>query len=146
MQLTDPGLHLKLQEMCECYLETDFTRQLNAMVKGGSQDLEEDAVKYLALAIMYGVSDRARTLKLKKKKDGSIKAGLTIDDKKASLPAPPPDLFDRIVEVIGSILHFEKGGGTMPLSLGLRNSDIELMVKLKEKEGETSLKISFPEE
>ncbi len=146
MQLTDPNLHLKLQEMCECYLETDFTRQLNAMVKGSSKDLEEDAVKYLALAIMHGVSDRAGTLKVKQKKDGTIKAGLSIDDKKISLPAPSPELFERILGVIRSILHFEEGGGTMPLALGLRNSNIELVVKLKEKEGETSLKLSFPEE
>ena len=145
MQLGDPNSHLKLQEMCECYLETDFTRQLNAMVKGSSKDLEEDAVKYLALAIMHGVSDRARSLKLKKKKDGTIKAGLTVDEKKVSLPAPSSELFERLVGVIRSILHFEADGGTMPLSLGLRNSDIELVVKLKEKEGETSLKLSFPE-
>ncbi|MEJ2688628.1 MAG: hypothetical protein P8130_01505 [Deltaproteobacteria bacterium] len=146
MQLTDPNLHLKLQEMCECYLETDFTKQLNAMVKGSSKDLEEDAVKYLALAIMHGVSDRARTLKLKKKKDGTIKIGLTIDGEKISLPVPSPELFDRIVGVIRSILHFEEGSGSMPLALGLRNSNIELMVKLKEKEGDTSLKLSYPEE
>ena len=145
MQLTDPNLHLKLQEMCDCYLETDFTRQLNAMVKGTSKDLEEDAIKYLALAIMHGVSDRARTLKLKKKKDGAIKAVLTIEDEKVSLPSPSPALFDRIIGVIRAILHFEEGGGSMPLALGLRNSNLELMVKLKEKEGDTSLKLAYPE-
>ena len=146
MQLHDPNLHLKLQEMCDCYLETDFSRQLNAMVKGSSKDLEEDAVKYLSLAIMNGVSDRAQALKLKQKKDGTVKSGLVIDDKKTSLPAPSPALFERMVGVVRAILHFEKSGGTMPLALGLRSSNLELTVKLKEKEGETSLKISFPEE
>ena len=146
MQLSDPNLHLKLQEMCDCYLETDFAKQLAAMSKAQSKDLDEDAVKYLSLALMYGVTDRAQQLKMKKKKDGTVKASLVIDDTKISLPLPPAALFDRMVAVIRTILHFEAGGGQMPLVLGLRNSQIDLTVKLKEKEGETSLKITFPEE
>jgi len=145
MQLSDPNLHLKLQEMCDCYLETDFAKQLNAMTKSASRDLDEDAVKYLALAIMYGINERAGTLKFKKKKDNSLKAVLETGDGKISLPQPSPQLFDRIAETVRSILHFEAGGGQLPLVLGLRNSQLELTVKLKEKEDETSLKLSFPE-
>ena len=28
MQISDPNQHLKLQEMCDCYLETDYEAQL----------------------------------------------------------------------------------------------------------------------
>ena len=114
------------------------------MTKVTSKDLEEDAVKYLSLAIMYGVTDRAAKLKMKKKKDGSVKATLVVDDEKVSLPPPSADLFDRMAAVIRAILHFEEGGGELPLVLGLRNSQLQLGIKLKEKENETSLKISFP--
>ena len=145
MQLSDPNLHLKLQEMCDCYLETDFAKQLNAMSKVTSKDLDEDAVKYLSLAIMYGATDRAAELKMKKKKEGSVKASLKVDGEKISLPSPSAELFDRMAAVISTILHFEAGGGELPLVLGLRNSQLELKVKLKEKKDETSLKISFPE-
>ena len=42
--------HLKLQEMCDCYLETDFLVKMKGMAGIESTDLEEDAIKYLALA------------------------------------------------------------------------------------------------
>jgi hypothetical protein len=45
----------------------------------------------------------------------------------------------------GGILHFESGEGSSLLALGLRNSQLDLQVKLKEKEGKTSLKIVYPE-
>lgn len=144
MQLKDPNLHQKLQEMCDCYLETDFARQLESMTNEPSADLQEDAVKYLSLAIMYGVSEKARKLSLKRKK-GTIQASLKTADEKITLPSPADDLFDAAVELIRCILHFEDSSGKSTLALGLRNSELELQVKVKEKEEKTSLKFKFPE-
>lgn len=143
MKISDPNLHMRLQEMCDCYLETDFAKQLDAMVKAPSRDIEEEGVKYLALAIMYGVNERVEKLKMKKKKDGSLKASMVMGDEKISLPLPSVELFDRIVAIIREILHFEEDGGQLPLVLGLRDSQIELLVNLKFKGDEVSLKFSF---
>lgn len=52
MEISDPGYHLKLIEMCDCYLETDFPIQIQKMVANPSDDLEEEAMKYLALALL----------------------------------------------------------------------------------------------
>lgn len=144
MDLKDPNLHLKLQEMCDCYLDTSYEEELNraARVTAG-EEMEETAVKYLALAIMYGITEKAESLKLKKKKDGVIKAGLK-SDKKINLPPPSEGLFDAVTGIIRTILHFEEGGGKLPLSLGLRTGQVELNVKLKEKEDGISLKFKFP--
>lgn len=144
MQLKDPNLQQKLQEMCDCYLETDFADQLAAMSRGPSADLNEDAVKYLALAIMYGVTEKARKLSLKKKK-GETRVVLKTDDEKIELPNPSPELFSGIIGLVRGILHFESGDGSSLLALGLRNSELDLQVKLKEKEDKTSLKLTFPE-
>ncbi|MEW6429587.1 MAG: hypothetical protein AB1568_16320 [Thermodesulfobacteriota bacterium] len=144
MQLADPNLHQRLLEMCDCYLETDFAKQLNVISHGHSKDLDEDAIKYLALAIMYGVSEQADELKMKKKKDGKIKVLLQIDGEKKALPIPPVALFDRMLQMMEAILHLEKDGGELPLALGLRTSQLELQVKVKEKEDETSMKITYP--
>jgi hypothetical protein len=144
MQLKDPNLHLKLQEMCECYLETDFMSQLRGMTATPSGDPAEDAIKYLALAIMTGVTDKAKKLKLQRKKD-SIKASLKVGVEKILLPPPSAELFAAVIDLVRGILHFESEGGKMALILGLRNSQFELQVKLKQKEEKTSLKITFPD-
>ncbi len=144
MDLKDPNLHLKLQEMCDCYLDTSYQDELNGAARiTSNEELEETAVKYLALALMYGVTEKAKSVKIKKKKGGTIKAGLKSDEK-IDLPPPSEKLFDAMTEIIRSILHFDEGGGELPLSLGLRTGGVELNVKLKEKEDETSLKFKFP--
>lgn len=144
MQLQDPNLHLKLQEMCDCYLETDFMAQLRGMTAVPSADLPEDALKYLSLAIMAGVTDKAEKLKLKNKA-GSIGASLVVQGEKVLLPPPSAELFGAIIDLVRAILHFEAKGGKTPLSLGLRNSELELQVKLKQEEGKTALTIGFPD-
>lgn len=144
MQLKDANPQQKLQEMCDCYMETDFAAQLAAMSRAPSADLQEDAVKYLALAIMYGVTDKARKVTFKKKGD-AIRVSLKAADGKIKLPPPGADLFGSVIGLVRGILHFENGGGDSTLALGLRNSPLDLRVKLKEEKDKTSLKFEFPE-
>ena len=61
--------HLKLQEMCDCYMETDFLAAMQGMAGIDSTDVEEDAIKYVALAIMYAITQKAEKLSFKKKGD-----------------------------------------------------------------------------
>jgi len=67
VDLSERNDHLKLQEMCDCYLETNFLKQLKGMSGTESGDPEENAVKYLALAIMFTISEKAKKLSLKKR-------------------------------------------------------------------------------
>ncbi|MDD3619077.1 MAG: hypothetical protein RBR09_12420 [Desulfobulbaceae bacterium] len=144
MQLKDANPQQKLQEMCDCYMETDFAAQLAAMSRARSEDPREDAVKYLALAIMYGVTEKARKATFEKKGD-EIRVRLKTADEKIELPPPDADLFEAVRGLIFDILHLEKEGGDSPLALGLRTNPLELQVKVKEKKDKTSLKIKFPE-
>lgn len=144
MQLKDPNLHQKLLEMCDCYMETDFAGQMRAMSGSPSADLQEDAVKYLSLALMCGVTEKARKLTMKRKK-GGIETRLKTADAKIELPPPSNELFDGVNKLVRGILHFESEGGTSSLSLGLRNSQLDLQVQLKEKGEETAIKVKFPE-
>ena len=144
MQLKDPNLHLKLQEMCDCYLDTDFASELARMASGPGRDPEDNAVKYLALAIMYGITEKSRRLKLKRESDGTIKVSLA-GEEQIDLPTPAAELFDGMIQTVRSIFHFDEAGGELPLALGLRTGGIDLKIKLKEREGKSSLKIYFPE-
>ena len=142
MEITERNYHLKLQEMCDCYMETDFLKQMEAMAASGAGDIEENAVKYLALAVMYSLTEKARKLSLKKK-DGEVAVEIKADNK-ITLPSPGTELFDKISEIIRGILHIEEDKGEMNLALGLRSGDVELQVKVKRKPDKESVKIKFP--
>ncbi|MBC8316913.1 MAG: hypothetical protein H8E41_03340 [Desulfobulbaceae bacterium] len=142
MDIAERNYHLKLQEMCDCYLETDFRKQMQGMLGTADADLEENAVKFLSLAIMYSLTEKARKLSLKKK-DGEVTV-IMKGDAKVSLPAPSPALFDKMSEIIRAILHIEEDKGELPLSLGLRSGDVELQIKVKRKPGQEKVKIKFP--
>ena len=63
MEIHDPNLHLKLIEMCDCYLETDFKAQLQAAATTEPGDLDEESIKYLALAIMTSLISNAKRVR-----------------------------------------------------------------------------------
>lgn len=139
--MTERNYHLKLQEMCDCYLETDFKKQMQVMTRGENTDLEEGAIKYLALAIMCAVTEKAGSLSLKKKA-GAIKVILQ-NDEKISLPAPGAELFDKITAVVRDIVHIEDDTGEMPLALGIRSGSLDLWVKVKRKPAKEIVKFKF---
>lgn len=144
MQIHDPNLHQQLIEMCDCYLDTDFMAGMRETVAGGG-DSQEDAVKYLALALLYALTQKAEKLSIKQKA-GEIKAEVKGGEDKESLPAPPPALFARVIDVLRGILHSEADSEKSQLAMGLRSGDVELQVKLKRQEGKESLQFKFPKD
>jgi hypothetical protein len=134
--------HLKLQEMCDCYLETEFLAELQHLsTSPPSDDLEEDAIKYLALALMLAITEQAAKLSLKKKGD-AITVVVKDTDKKI-LPPPADAVFGKIIEIIRAILHIEEDKGKLPLSLGLRNGEVNVFVKVKRKDNKESAAFYF---
>jgi len=134
--------HLKLQEMCDCYMETDFLGAMQDMAGIETKDSEEDAIKYLALAVMYAITRKAEKLSFKKKGEESkvkIKNG-----KKETLPSPSGAVLDKAFEIMRAILHIEEDKGEMDFSLGLRSGEVNVLVKVAREDDKQSLKIKFP--
>jgi hypothetical protein len=142
MEILARNLHARLQEMCDCYLETDFLAEMQRMNQAPVTDPEEDALKYLSLALMHAVSEKVGTLKLERKK-GELKVSVK-NEAKETLPPPPPELFDKIIKIMRGILHLEEDKVELPLALGLRNGQLELLVKIKHEPEKDSLKFKFP--
>ena len=142
MEKIQLNYHLKLQEMCDCYMETDFLANMQGMVGAESKDLEEDAVKYLALTVLYAITRKAVKLTIKKKGDDlsvRIKA-----DEKEDLPHPSAVVADKIFQIMREILHIDEDKGEMDLSLGLRTGEVNVHVKVKGQGDKQSLKVKFP--
>ena len=134
--------HLKLQEMCDCYMETDFLVAMQGMAGVESKDVEEDGVKYLSLAIMYAITQRAEKLSFKKK-GGELKATIK-NGSKEKLPVPSVVILDKVFEIMRTILHIEEDAGEVEFSLGLRSGEVNVVVKVAREGDKQSLKIKFP--
>ena len=140
--------HQRLQEICDCYMETDPKRELEKASKGVSGnpggDLDELALKFLGLGIFYGASEKARKISIERLKDGKVL--FSVDSKgKYQLPPPDPKVADRIIAIARSITHIDDAQGREPLSLGLRNDRIELNFQFDRKEAGETFTVLFPE-
>jgi hypothetical protein len=143
VDIAERNYHLKLQEMCDCYLETDFLKQMKGMTGTAGGELEENSIKYLALAIMQTVSEKAKKLSLKKK--GGKMTVKVKGEEEITLPPPSIEQFDKISAIMRAILHIEEDDGKLPLALGLRNGGLELQVEVTRSQDKETIKIKFPD-
>jgi len=139
--------HQRLQEFCDCYMETDPKKELEKAAKGisgdPSGDLEELALKFLGLGIFYGISEKAKNISIQRSKDGKVL--FTVEAMgKYQLPPPNAQVADRIISIARAITHIDKDQGEEPVSFGLRNDRIELTFQFDRKKEEESLSILFP--
>ena len=144
MEIHDPNLHMKLMEMCDCYLGTDYAATIQKVADSPTADTQEDALRYLALALLFTLTEEGRQLSLKRKND-KITVTIRHDAEKIALRPPTKSVFNRIIAIMRTILHLEDDKGGMPLTLGLKNDRIEVQVKLERTADKELLKVKFPD-
>ena len=133
------NLHLKVQELCDCFATTDPLREMSQIP---STEGEEDiALKWLALAALHGVNNNASKITLTKGDDGNVK--VTAEYRPTELPSPGTAVGDKILAAIRDITHIDADKGTTQLALVMRDSSIELGVKVKSKKGIEKLSLKF---
>jgi hypothetical protein len=134
------NLHLKVQEMCDCHATTDPLREMSNVKSDADKD--EAAVKWLALAALHGINANAEKISITSSESGEVK--VVAKYRKAELPSPGIEVGKKIIEAVREITHVEEDKGKMPLALGIRDSSIEVNIKIeKEKEGE-KVTLKFP--
>lgn len=143
MQITERNYHLRLMEMAECYLNSEYQQQLEKMGPSRGTDQEEDGLKYLALALMVGITEKAREVRFKEKHD-HVKVVVKNKDE-IRLPAPSPSLFAVIYRMMAAILHVEGEEGEGVLVFGLPNSEVELQVTMSRSAEKTTLHFTLPQ-
>lgn len=134
------SLHQKVQEMCDCHVSSDPLKEMSEIPS--EKDVKEAAVKWIALAALHGINNSAKKITLYRSGDGKVKA--TAEYRDADLPNPGEAVANAVIDGLKEITHIEEKKGSMPLALGIRDSSLELTVKVKsEKDGET-ISIKFP--
>jgi hypothetical protein len=144
----DRSYHLRLQEFCDCYMETDYKKELEAASRGVSGipggDPEELALKFLGTAILYGATEEAKSFSVKKGTGGKVTFSV-VGKGTYQLPPPSAKVAELIFSIARSITHMDEDRGKMPLSLGLRNDRMELNLHHDRKGAEESLTVVFPQ-
>ena len=143
----DRSYHQRVQEFCDCFMETDYKRELEKASKGifggPGEDEEELAIKFLGLTFLYGANEEAKKISLQKSKEGKVVFSVEARGN-YQLPPPSAQMADRVFSIVRSIAHIDKDQGKIPLSLGLRNDSLELTLEFGRKEGGESLSLVFP--
>jgi len=134
------NVHLKVQELCDCYATNDPLKEMSVVKDEANQ--EEAAIKWLALASLHGVNNNAKEVTLTRSKNGEVR--VTAKYRETELPSPGSDIGAKIMEAIREVTHIEGDKGKTPLSLGIRNDSIELQVKMKSKNEGEKVTIKFP--
>ena len=134
------NLHLKVQELCDCFATTDPLKEMSRIPNAAGE--EEIGLKWLALAALHGVNSNAAKITLNKTDDGSIR--VTAEYRPAELPSPGSDVGEKVVEAIREITHIDADEGKSRLALGMRDSSIDLEVKVKSKKGSHKVSLKFP--
>ncbi len=135
------NIHLKVQELCDCYATTDPLKEMSKIKAEGDKD--EAAIKWLALAALHGVNNNAKEVSITRSPDGNVK--VTAKYREAELPSPGTEIGEKIMRAVHEITHIEGGKGKSPLALGIREDSIELNIKMKSKDEGEKVTLKFPE-
>ena len=135
------NLHMKVQEQCDCFLTADPLKEMSTLHK--DDDREEAALKWVALAILYGIDSHAKKVSISKGKDGQVTVSAKY--RESELPSPGKEVGQKVIESARQIAHIEAGTGKIPLAVGIRDSNFEISLGVEMDQGNEVVTLKFPE-
>ena len=133
------SLHQRVQEMCDCYAANDPLQEMSKLAQK-EEDLQESAIKWLALAVLHGINSNAKMIAIQR--DGGGQIVVKAKYRTAELPAPNEKTADAVFKTIREITHIEDSG-KLPLTIGIRDGSIDLEAQLKVKPDKNELELKF---
>ena len=135
------SMHQHVQEMCDCYATTDPLKEMSTLANDA--DKQSAAVKWIALAALHGLNNNAAKITISRGGDGQI--GVIAEYRPTDLPSPGDAVGGTIIDIFREMTHIDDDKGKMALALGVRDSSVELNIKIKRKKGAEKITIEFPE-
>lgn len=134
------NLHLKVQEMCDCFATADPLKEMSRIQH--DEDTDEAALKWLALAVLHGINNNAEKITIQQDRDGEVT--VTAKYRRTELPAPGAVIGGKIFKAVREIAHIENSKGETILAFGFRNNSLDLKISAIEKKDERKATIEFP--
>jgi len=133
-------LHRKVQEQIDCFATTNPLKEMSEL--GNEKNIEEAALKWLALAALHGINMNAKQITIAKTGNGQVK--VTAEYRSAELPSPGPAIGEKIIDDVREITHLEENKGKTVLALGVRDGSVDLNVKVKKDKDGEKVSLKFP--
>lgn len=134
------NLHLKVQELCDCFATTDPLKEMSE-VKGDA-NTDEAALKWIALAVLHGINSNAKKITITNTQSDGVK--VTAEYRSAELPSPGEPIGKKIIQAVRDITHLEANKAESTLALGIRNNSMDLNIKSKHEGDDEKITIKFP--
>ena len=134
------SLHQKVQEMCDCFATAEPLSEMAAL--GKELDIDEGALKWIALAVIHGINDNAKKITISKTPDGEVHVQAKY--RKSELPGPGTEIGAKIFDAIRAMTHIEGKEGEIPFALGIRDSSLDVCIEVENEEEGESVTIKFP--
>ena len=139
--MKDSGnLHLKVQELCDCFSQTDPLKEMSKLKKDKTG--VDAALTWLALSILHGVNNNAKEISIQLDDDDSVSVIARYRD--TGLPSPDAAVAVNIFEAVKEITHIEDDSGKISLAVGIRNSSLDLDIRIQNKDDSKKISIKFP--
>lgn len=139
--MKDPAnLHLKMQEMCDCYATTDPLKEMSKIIQESGDD--EHAIKWFALAVLHGLNANAETIAIKQDENGQTRVTATY--RESELPSPGATVGENVFKAIKEVSHIEGDRGEMIMPFGFRNNSFDLLIESKTEGNKKTVVIKFP--
>ena len=134
------NLHLKVQDLCDCFATTDPLKEMSDVIRDA--DTDEAALKWIALAVLHGINNNAEEVSITIAKDKSVK--VTAEYRKAELPSPGSIVGEKVVRAIRAMTSMEGARAETTFAFGIRNNSMDLKVKSLHEGSEDKITIVFP--
>jgi hypothetical protein len=134
------NIHLKVQELCDCFATTNPLKEMSDVVR--DKDTDEAALKWIALAVLHGINSNAEKISISTAKDGNVK--VTAEYRKAELPSPGPSVGKKVIQAMRVMTHIEDDRDKMTLAFGIRNNSMDLKIKSRHDKNDDKITIVFP--
>ena len=138
--LDNRNIHMKIQEMCDCYATSDPLKAMSDMATETS-DPQSAAVKWLALAVLHGINNNAEKITIGQGRDGGVHVSATY--RRSTLPAPHKNVAEAIIGAVREITHIDGKKGKLPISLGIGNSSVDVQMKVKTTDGQEKISLKI---
>lgn len=135
------SIHKSVQEMCDCFATTDPLKEMSK-IRANPGD-EDSAAKWVALTTLHGVNQNAKKISIFRDEDGRVK--VLAEYRTAQLPAPDDDTADRIFDAVREMTHIDTDKGKTAMALGIRDSSLDLNIKVKKSKDHEKITIYFPD-
>lgn len=132
-------IHKSVQEMCDCFATSD---PLKEMSKAKADTSDDAAVKWVALSTLHAVNQNAKKLTIYRDASGEVK--VLAEYRAAELPVPNGKTAAKVFDAFREMTHIDTEKGKTALALGIRDSSIDLNVKIKRKKDHEKITIYFP--